>query len=119
MKLGTELLLKEDSFGYKKGEKVLYLRNCHDSGYYCVEAVVVDDHYTLLMKELGCDSLEQALNTLKENSLLPVCLDQFAIRFTTIKPKAEDVCCIEDLINEEERLIKRLEYIQSLKSLMV
>ncbi len=119
MKLGTELLLKEDSFCCKKGDKLLYLRHCNDSGFSCVEAVIIDEHYKNLMKEWGCSSLEQAYQSMKDSSVMPVDLDQFSILFNTIKPQVFHVCCVNDLIAEEERLIKRLEYIQSLKSLMV
>ena len=66
MKLGTELLLKEDSFGYKKGEKVLYLRNCHDSGYYCVEAVVLDIDQENKRISLGMKQVEPNPWTLLE-----------------------------------------------------
>lgn len=118
MKLGTELILKEDSFCSKKGDKLLYLRHCTDSGFSCIEAVVMDEHYRLLMKEWGCYSLEQAYQSMKDNSIVPMDLNQLAIRFNTIKPKVSDVCSIEDLLLEEKRLTKRLEEIQNLKSLL-
>tara|TARA_Y100000588_G_scaffold14934_1_gene15907 strand:- start:3681 stop:4040 length:360 start_codon:yes stop_codon:yes gene_type:complete len=118
MKIGTELLLKEDSFCSKKGDKLLYLRHCTDSGFSCIEAVVIDEHYNLLMKEWGCYSLEQAYQSMKDNSIMPIDLEQFAIRFNTIKPRISDVCSIEDLLLEEKRLLKRLEEIQKLKGLI-
>lgn len=115
MKIGTELLLKKDSFGYKKGDKLLYLRRCLSSGFSCVEAVVIDEHYKLLMKEWGCSSLKKAYQLMKKNSIVPIDLEQFAIRFNTIKPLTSEICCLEDLILEEEKLIKQLEEIKILK----
>lgn len=118
MKIGTELLLKTDSFGSKKGDELLYLYHCRDSGVSCVKAVVIDDHFRLLMKEWKTYSLEQAYNDFVKNSIIPVDLEQFSIRFTTIKPRIDQVCIKEDLLFEKERLEKRLNYINNLMEQM-
>ena len=52
------------------------------------------------MKEWGCYSLEQAYQSMKDNSIMPIDLEQFAIRLNTIKPRISDVCSIEDLLLE-------------------
>lgn len=115
MKLGTELLLKEDSFGSKKGDKLLYLRHCTDSGYSCVEAIVMDEHYKLFLKEWDCGSLEEVYQLIKDNSLTPFDFNQFVLRFNTIKPFVREVLCLENLLLEEQKLTKKLEKIKKLK----
>jgi hypothetical protein len=117
MQLGTSLLLKEDYHFLKKGDKILYLKPCTDSGYYCIESVVLDKHYSLLMKEFGASNLLDAFEKFKENSITPMDIEQFSFLFTTIKPKITDVCIIEDLLKEQKRLKKRLEYTNNLISL--
>ena len=117
MELGTELLLKEESFGYKRGDILLYLRHCTDSGSSCVEAVVVDDHFRLLMKEWKVYTLKQAYETFISDNIIPMDLDQFCIRFNTIKPRVDQVVIKSDLFQEQKRLKIRLNEINELISL--